>query len=133
MEALKISKQILVLALLLLIPSEGWGAQHKIQIRTRNLYEKHCASCHGKKGAGGKASSLDANGHAWHHPDGQIFLWIKNGRYGPAIRMPGFGNTFSAKEICSFIGLMKEWWTNEQLEIQKKGSEAFAGQNFCSR
>ncbi len=118
---------------LMLIAKDVEASEYKPKTKTGDLYRLHCASCHGEKGAGGKSSPLDKNGHAWHHPDDQMFLWIKFGRYGPATRMPGFGKTLAAKEICGLIGLMKKWWAVSQIEIQNKKNEAFVGQNFCNR
>lgn len=95
------------------------------------LYAARCASCHGARGAGGNASPLDATGHAWHHPDGQLFLWLKLGRMGPAARMPGFGGELTPEELCSLIRLMKSWWTAEQGDSQEKLNAGFGGENPC--
>lgn len=122
---------IITLFLAALSPATGWAAGREKVEEPPKLYAEYCVSCHGKKGKGGKVSPLDSTGHAWHHPDGQIFLWIKNGRYGPALRMPGFEKNLTTKEICGLIALMKFWWNAEQLESQRKASESFSGQIFC--
>ena len=126
-------RPVIALFLVALYPSIGWAAGREKLEEPPGLYAEHCASCHGKNGEGGKTSPLDSTGHAWHHPDGQIFLWIRNGRYGPAQRMPGFENNLAPREICGLIALMKVWWNADQLESQRKAGESFSGQIFCRK
>jgi mono/diheme cytochrome c family protein len=133
MERWKFIAPNLLLALIILAPSMTWSAQPGEEKHILKIYGNYCVSCHGSKIGGGKASPLGATGHAWHHPDGQIFLWIKNGRQGPAQRIPSFGKIFTAEEICGLIRLVKNWWTNKQHKIQRKGSEAFDRQENSRR
>ena len=90
--------------------SEGFGAG-------QSLYETNCASCHGSQGQGHiepNAPALDDSEHAWHHPDEQIILIIKNGGFN----MPPVGADMSEEEIETIIAYMKQWWTIEQKDFQ---------------
>jgi mono/diheme cytochrome c family protein len=77
------------------------------------------------KGEGGKGSPLDSTGHAWHHPDGQLYDFIHNGKWGPVENMPPFKDTLNAKEIDEIIVFIKTFWDEEQREMQADMSSRY--------
>lgn len=83
-----------------------------------------CAECHGERGQGyadhPNAPSLDGSGHAWHHPDQQIYGWIVNGKLGVAGEgMPALGDRLTDDEVQAVIAYLHTLWTEEQLETQQ--------------
>ena len=83
----------------------------------QSLYESNCASCHGLQGQGHielNAPALDHSEHAWHHPDEQIIMIIREGGFN----MPPVGADLSNEEIENIFAYMKGWWTEEQKEYQ---------------
>ena len=88
------------------------------------VYQTTCASCHGEKGEGHvleAAPALDASEHAWHHPDGQIQMLIKNG----GRIMPALGDQLTDEEIVAVIRYIQTWWTADQLRRQQASSVQF--------
>jgi mono/diheme cytochrome c family protein len=76
----------------------------------RDLYVRHCASCHGDTGRGdGAAGRLlnpppaDFGQHMQpgQHSDGQVFVWIRDGFPGTA--MPGWGEQLSEEQIWQLV------------------------------
>ena len=97
--------------------------------RGRQVYAKHCASCHGaglegqpnwrERRADGRlpAPPHDETGHTWHHPDAVLFGITKEGmvpgRYAPqgyASDMPAFGTVLSDAEIRAVLAFIKSTW-----------------------
>lgn len=79
----------------------------------RQLYQRHCASCHGTSGAGGPGNDLipaapslvDAR---WDHgsTDGEIFDNIKNG-VAPDLNMVPFKDTLTDGEIWHIVNYIR--------------------------
>jgi mono/diheme cytochrome c family protein len=91
----------------------------------RELYNTHCASCHGADLEGqpnweiplpdGKmpAPPLNASGHAPHHADAELFRAVKEGMAvtpGKPSDMPAFGNVMSDDKIRTVIDFIKSTW-----------------------
>lgn len=96
----------------------------------KDLYAKHCASCHGANLEGAPnwreplpngrlpAPPHDASGHTWHHPDGLLIAITKA---GPAklvggnhqSDMQGFEGVLSDEEIIAVLSFVKSTWPPE--------------------
>lgn len=96
----------------------------------RQVYEAHCASCHGTALEGqpnwrqrlpnGRlpAPPHDASGHTWHHPDGVLFDITKNGLVAHAPQgyetdMPAFAGRLSDEQIWAVLSYIKSQWPSE--------------------
>lgn len=107
----------------------------------KQLYDRHCASCHGanlegepewqQRRADGTlpAPPQDASGHTWHHPDNQLFAIIKLGVAAFAepdykTNMKGFRDVLSDDEIRAVLDYIKSRWPDEiraqQAEITRR-------------
>ena len=91
----------------------------ELLLEGQNLYQTTCAVCHGSEGggfatAGIPAPPLDGSAHSWHHPDGQIIGWIRNG----GVQMPAVGADWSAEEVRAVMAYFKQWWEPWQQEAQ---------------
>jgi mono/diheme cytochrome c family protein len=99
------------------------------------LYQAHCAACHGADGAGqanwrvrkpnGKlpAPPLNGDGHTWHHPDAQLQAMVAQGieALAPAgyeSDMAGFGDRLSDAEIRAVLAHVKTWWPEHKRRHQ---------------
>ncbi len=105
----------------------------------RQVYGRHCASCHGTNLDGqpdwrerlpsGRmpAPPHDASGHTWHHPDAVLFGIVKEGivpgKYAPPgyeSDMPGFGDVLSDDEIRAVLAYIKSSWPQPQRAFQRE-------------
>jgi mono/diheme cytochrome c family protein len=107
----------------------------------RQLYEAHCASCHGRdlEGQANWQSRLatgflpapphDESGHTWHHPDQILFRITKRGGASEApagfkSNMPGFGEMLSDEQIWAILAYIKSRWPphiqSRQAEIDRR-------------
>ena len=103
--------------------------------RGRQIYNEHCASCHGPAGEGmprwqepdplGEmpAPPHDTTGHTWRHADGLLYRMVRDGWRDPfnktdRLTMPPFGDVLSPEEIRAVITYIKTWWTPEQRQFQ---------------
>lgn len=97
----------------------------------REIYQANCAGCHGGA-TGGRMQDvpppLNANGHAWHHPDCVLTQIIEQGSAAFAgapskqPQMPAFASQFSQSEIAAVLAYVKTWWTPEQRELQAQAT-----------
>lgn len=96
-------------------------------VRGAELFAATCATCHGTAGDGspGVAPALDASGHAWHHPDGQLRDWISRGKLGLGSRMPGYGDQLGEDGIEAVLAYVHTLWTDEQRRAQRDVSERY--------
>ena len=93
----------------------------------RDLYMKHCASCHGanlegqpewrSSGPDGRlpAPPHDETGHTWHHTDQVLFDLTKHGAaafVGPGFdsAMPAFDGVLGDAEIVAVLSFIKSSW-----------------------
>lgn len=94
----------------------------------REVYAKHCASCHGanlegqpdwrSRGPNGRmpAPPHDASGHTWHHPDAQLLAITRHGLARvigqPDYRsaMPAYDGVLSDAEILAALSWIKSRW-----------------------
>ncbi len=104
-------------------------------VRGRELYQTHCATCHGAKAEGApnwqKADVQgnypppphDDSGHTWHHPDRVLYEIIHDGfadplRPGSPLRMPAFGDKLDDAEVRMLIAYFKSLWSAEHRAFQ---------------
>lgn len=109
----------------------------------KNVYDKHCAACHGANLEGqprwqsrlpsGRmpAPPHDASGHTWHHPDELLFGMTKDGlvpgKYAPPgyqSDMPAFAGTLSDDEIWAVLAYIKSRWPPEIQRAQRERRHA---------
>jgi len=87
--------------------------------RGQQLYDRHCAACHGPKGEGHavvqEAPALDSSENAWNHPDGQLQRLILDGSQN----MPSYRGRLSERDAADIIRYFQTWWTDEQLKFQR--------------
>jgi mono/diheme cytochrome c family protein len=99
------------------------------------IYAQQCAACHGVKGEGQPnwrdrgpdgllpAPPHDPSGHAWHHPDEQLFAITKYGLAKlieqPDYRtaMPVYDKVLSDDEIVAALSWIKSQWP---LEVRRR-------------
>ena len=98
-----------------------------VLVRGRQVYEAHCAACHGARLEGqpdwrtrrddGRlpAPPHDASGHTWHHADPVLFEITKHGvqRFAGAdyaSDMPAFAGRLTDDEIRAVIAYIKSTW-----------------------
>ena len=79
----------------------------------RQLYQRHCASCHGASGAGGPGSDLippapSLRGDHWDHgsTDGEIFTSIKEG-ISPDFNMVPWKDLLKDDEIWNVVNYIR--------------------------
>jgi mono/diheme cytochrome c family protein len=79
----------------------------------KQLYQRHCASCHGTNGEGGSGNDLipaapDLTDQEWKHgsTDGEIFSAIKNG-VPPDLNMIPFGDQIKDPEIWNLVNYIR--------------------------
>ena len=95
-----------------------------------DLYQKHCAVCHGAKLEGQPnwqtrlpndrlpAPPHDKTGHTWHHNDALLFKITKLGTKALAgddyeTDMRGFSSELSDQEIIAVLSYIKSTWPAE--------------------
>jgi len=80
----------------------------------RQIYEEHCASCHGADGRGdGRAGATlrprpsDLTDATWTHgaSDGDIFIVVRDGARQTAMR--GFGGKLNTRELWSIVNYLR--------------------------
>ena len=93
----------------------------------RDIYAARCAACHGARLQGQalwqmededswrRAPALDATGHAWLHPDRDLFQITRSGRYPSAkpdakSAMPAFGQRLTDQQIAAALAYIKSHW-----------------------
>ncbi len=112
----------------------------------KELFQKHCASCHGFNAQGMYADwksrlsdgylpppPLNGTAHAWHH---RLPLLQEIVRKGGALydgKMPGFAGVLSEDEIFSVIAYFQSFWDEETYgmwsEMQKTGGNGFGAKS----
>lgn len=93
--------------------------------RGAEIYQAHCAICHGDKGQGapnwakkgpdGKfpPPPLDAQGHAWHHPMGWLVATVKEGTVKKGGGMPAWAGVLKDDDIESVLAYVQSLWPEE--------------------
>jgi mono/diheme cytochrome c family protein len=103
----------------------------------RNLYQVHCAICHGRNLEGQPqwqrrmsnghmpAPPHDGSGHTWHHADDVLIGITKSGLKPYAGEdyesdMPAFENTLSDADVEAIWSFVKSTWPDRQREYQRQ-------------
>ena len=94
--------------------------------RGQKLYQKNCASCHGKNAEGGAPDwriidadgmypppPLNGTGHTWHHPTKVLVNLIKNGTAKIGGKMPAWKDKLSDQEINDILTWIKAQWSDD--------------------
>ena len=104
--------------------SERWYSQSQVDAG-RELFQTHCAVCHGEKAEGTvNWSKLDAQGnyppppldgtaHAWHHALPVLERVIAEGGVAFGGVMPGFVDRLNEEEIRSAIAYFQSQWPED--------------------
>lgn len=91
----------------------------------QQLYQKHCANCHGadaegdpnwrQLGSGGRIRPppLNGTGHTWHHPLLALIDVIMNGSPREQANMPAWRERFSSEEVFAVIAWFQSHWSDE--------------------
>jgi mono/diheme cytochrome c family protein len=107
--------------------------------RGQALYQANCAACHGQKAEGRLFWDIrnpdgsypppphDSTGHTWHHGDGLIYRYIRDGgqsipSLGVPTNMPAFGDRLSPQDIRAIITYFKSLWKPEHRSFQAEAS-----------
>lgn len=93
--------------------------------RGGQLFQQHCAACHGKKAEGapnwqqpdkdGKypAPALNGTAHAWHHPTTVLIDVIQNGTIRIGGNMPPWKDKLTETQIRDIIAWFQSKWPDE--------------------
>ena len=96
----------------------------------QEIFSTTCVACHGASGEGQPdwhipkadgtlpAPPLNGDGHTWHHSDGFLYRYVKNGGKmleTPSLPdfksgMPAFGEQLSHEEIVGVLTYVKSLW-----------------------
>lgn len=92
----------------------------------RQVFEQHCAACHGsqgqglvkdwkKPGADGKYPPPPLNGtaHTWHHPLSQLHRVVKDGTARLGGNMPAWGGALSDRQIRHTLHYIISLWPED--------------------
>lgn len=105
--------------------------------RGRQVYLRHCASCHGPNAEGTRnwqqpdtrgnlpPPPHDDGGHTWRHPNAQLVEIIRGGQRDPFNRtseltMPPFAGRLSDEEIVAVIAYFESLWSAEHRSFQEE-------------
>lgn len=103
-----------------LMKKRQYDATHLAQ--GRQVFEQHCASCHGQNAEGHKQwrqagpdgkyppPPLNGTGHAWHHSRDVLRNMIENGSAPQQGNMPAWKNKLSAEQIEHVIDYFQSLW-----------------------
>ena len=107
-------------------PVEGRWYTHEQVTRGRDLFQQHCAVCHGRLGEGlaDDWKKTDANGnypppplngtaHTWHHPIEILLRTIENGGVPLGGVMPAFGSVLDEDDALDVIAYVQSLWTDD--------------------
>lgn len=104
----------------------------------KQVYDAHCAACHGPKGEGQPdwkypvngvypAPPHDKSGHTWHHPDQVLLEVIAKGGSLPNSAMPAYADILSPEESAAVLEYIKTFWGSREREYQAQLTEQSAG------
>ena len=130
----------LLIAALILFQTQQPAPQTHTAVAGRDLYARHCASCHGanlegeanwqQRNSAGflPAPPHDASGHTWHHSDQQLLRLVRDGlgsiSPGYQTTMPAFGSVLTDQEILSILEYFKSVWPEREREFQASRTRA---------
>lgn len=87
------------------------------------IFRQNCAACHGANAEGqDPAPPLNRMGHADHHPDWELYMFIAEGKIGFG-QMPAWKQKLTEREIRAVIAYIKTLWTSDQRASQQHVNE----------
>jgi mono/diheme cytochrome c family protein len=107
--------------------------------RGGQLFQKHCAECHGAaaqgapdwrtRGPDGRypAPPLNGTGHAWHHPPAALAKTIRDGTLAIGGSMPSWKDELAEDDIQAIIGWLVSRWPAEAYEAWERKFGKTAG------
>ncbi len=128
------------------VPARLSPDDERVLARGREVYQAHCASCHGarlegqpdwrQRGVDGRlpAPPHDASGHTWHHPDEILFAIVKHGvakvagMADYATAMPVYDGVLDDHDIVAVLSWIKSRWPadvrakHDQVNRQARGA-----------
>lgn len=101
-----------------------------------DLYQEHCAACHGTRGEGDpdwkiplddgslKPPPHDSSGHTWHHSDEELLRIIREGGviYMPQSKMPGYAEVLTEAEMRAVLDYIRSLWGPQERAYQAERS-----------
>jgi mono/diheme cytochrome c family protein len=108
----------------------------EVVVQGAAIYAANCAECHGASLEGEanwqqpnpdgsfRAPPHDANGHTWHHSDGQLMEAIRLGgsrlpaEIGGTSAMPAFAEALDESEIAAVLAYIKSAWPEDIRQAQ---------------
>jgi mono/diheme cytochrome c family protein len=66
------------------------------------------------------APALDGTAHAWHHSDGVLFHWVKDGSEAKDSPMRGWAGRMTDGEIWSVIRYFQSLWPDKLRQMQQQ-------------
>ncbi len=119
------------------LPGAGWDRTRVA--RGGEIFQEHCAQCHGAQAQGAPdwrrpdasgaypAPPLDGTGHAWHHPSAMLRHVIRNGSPGGGA-MPAWKEKLTDEDIDAVIAWFQSKWPVEVYaawsEIEQRALQA---------
>jgi mono/diheme cytochrome c family protein len=110
-------------------PTTGrWYTQQQVE-RGAQVYQRHCAVCHGAKAEATPAwikpdaegfyppPPLNGSGHAWHHPFEQLKSTINQGTSG---RMPAWKDQLDDQQVEAVIAWFQSLWPDQGYQIWQR-------------
>lgn len=106
---------------------DRWYTEDQVK-HGKDVFEKNCASCHGKNAeatknwkktdANGKypAPPLNGTAHAWHHDLDLLRRTVREGGQKLGGLMPPFENTLTSVEIDQAISYFQSKWSDDIYE-----------------
>ncbi len=98
----------------------------------KNLYQQHCASCHGANAAGavnwrqrdahGKfpPPPLNGTGHTWHHPTAILKELILDGTAKTGGNMPAWRGKLSEQEVEAILSWLQTLWPQQSYDAWRE-------------
>ncbi|MGQ0550239.1 MAG: c-type cytochrome [Armatimonadota bacterium] len=126
-----LSRKGVILGAFVLLAATVWLSWQSSNLPTRaadprlgeRVFLQNCAICHGTNAEGKEFTPpLNRTGHADHHPDWELYMFIAEGKVG-FTQMPAWKERLSDREIRSVIAYVKTLWTEDQRRSQRHVNE----------
>lgn len=133
----------------LFLSATNVAADHELEGRDitggQTLYAENCASCHGANLEGQPnwrtpdaagvhpAPPHDATGHTWHHDNGLLFDYTKQGGAAALARrgvtnfssgMPAFEEVLSDNDIWDILAYIRSTWPPHEQQVQASRNQS---------
>ena len=128
-QSVSIIRRLALLGALLVVPSAGFAdrvSDPQVLAQGRDIYQQHCAACHGSEGQGlvadwknpgadGKYPPPPLNGteHTWHHPLSQLVRVVRDGTAKLGGNMPAWSDKLSTEQIENTLHYVISLWPDD--------------------